>query len=175
MRQSIDVWPTVHSRITATEGQWLIDLARGICAEIAQPVFFNIGVSWGCSLHCLRAGCDDARLVGIDIRDRPVVAAQALRAELVLGDSRVYHEHFAGPIHLLFVDGGHSFDCVTADIAGWVPKLAVGGVVAFHDYGGRQPKHCQVREAVDAWLAKRAGHWEDVPAVGSMKAFRFKG
>lgn len=56
------------------------------------------------------------------------------------------------PIGLLFVDADHHYDAVTADIAAWLPHLAEGGAVAFHDYwNGRFPG---VAQAVHELVAK---------------------
>lgn len=38
-----------------------------------------------------------------------------------------------GPIDVLFVDGDHSFEGVTADIRAWVPRVKTGGLLLFHD------------------------------------------
>lgn len=35
---------------------------------------------------------------------------------------------------LLYIDGDHSYEGVTADLRAWVPKVVSGGVVALHDY-----------------------------------------
>lgn len=41
--------------------------------------------------------------------------------------------HVKEPVGLLFIDGDHSYEGVRADFDGWVPRLTMGGVVAFHD------------------------------------------
>lgn len=47
---------------------------------------------------------------------------------------------------LIFIDGDHSYDAVTADIAFALPRLTEGGLLAFHDY--RHPSHPGVAQAV---------------------------
>lgn len=42
------------------------------------------------------------------------------------------------PIGLLFVDGSHSYEAVRDDIAGYLPYVAPGGIVAFHDHQAPQ-------------------------------------
>lgn len=37
------------------------------------------------------------------------------------------------PIGLLFIDGDHSYECVKADLAGFIPHMAHDGVIACHD------------------------------------------
>ncbi len=173
MTRSVDIYLDVSSRLTKSERQWLLGLAVQVCSEVERkPVFVNIGVSQGCSMHCLRAGCESARLVGIDVRDQKVVGSELLNAELVIADSHEWHVHFQSPVDLLFVDGNHSFDGVTADLNGWMPKVPIGGIATFHDYGGSQPAYCRVREALDAWLGHNGSCWSEVPAVDTIRALR---
>jgi predicted O-methyltransferase YrrM len=39
--------------------------------------------------------------------------------------------------NLLFIDGDHSHEGVSADIESWIPLCAPGCIVVFHDYGGK--------------------------------------
>lgn len=59
-----------------------------------------------------------------------------------------------GPIGMLFVDGDHSRPAVEADLEAWLPLMAPGAVVAFHDYliadGWGDTRWAGVRQAVDA-------------------------
>ncbi len=56
-----------------------------------------------------------------------------------------------GSLDFVYIDGNHTFDQVTADIAAWSPKVRAGGIVAGHDYG--RASVGQVKEAVQAWTA----------------------
>jgi hypothetical protein len=47
--------------------------------------------------------------------------------------SQAAADGFDEPIELLFVDGSHEYDLVLEDFEKWVPKVVVGGWVAFHD------------------------------------------
>ena len=38
-----------------------------------------------------------------------------------------------GPVELLFIDGDHSYSGVQRDAEVWLPRLAEGGIVMFHD------------------------------------------
>jgi predicted O-methyltransferase YrrM len=64
---------------------------------------------------------------------------------LVVGPSSVVAAHWATPVALLFIDGGHGVDVAWADYRGWAPKVAPGGLLAIHDVfpdpadGGRPP------------------------------------
>ena len=59
-----------------------------------------------------------------------------LRAKLVPGDSRLAASLFedAG-VDFVFIDGCHETPAVLHDIAVWLPKLAVGGILAGDDFG----------------------------------------
>lgn len=52
-------------------------------------------------------------------------------------------------IDVVFIDACHTYDCVKEDIAAWLPKVKVGGILAGHDYGWSD----EVRRAVDESVA----------------------
>src|SRR5260370_20769448 len=78
---------------------------------------------------------------------RRTIAAAALEDVVVavVGDSPTVARHWATPLGLVFVDGGHAFDVALADYEGWAPHLATGGLLVFHDVfeepadGGQAP------------------------------------
>jgi hypothetical protein len=97
----------------------------------------------------------------------------------VTGDSNGVCKAFDESIHLLFIDGGHDKSTVWGDIAGWSPKVAVKGLMAFHDFHdvheGRAPWIVGVGEAVQEWAARACwsgGGWEAVERVGSTQVYR---
>jgi predicted O-methyltransferase YrrM len=61
------------------------------------------------------------------------------RAELesnvvpVVASSEVALKHWATPLSLVFVDGGHSEEMAKRDCLGWSKHLVSGGVLAVHD------------------------------------------
>ena len=65
-----------------------------------------------------------------------------------------------GPIRLLFVDGLHTYDAVTADCGAWAPHLAAEHVVLFDDYlwpeVGRAVTDLR-RRLAPRWFAVRGG------------------
>lgn len=71
--------------------------------------------------------------------------------------AKYWQDKFDGkPIDLLFIDAGHSYLEVKADIENWTPFVKPGGVVAFHDYAktpDAHPLHFEVKQAVDLWHA----------------------
>jgi hypothetical protein len=114
-------------------------------------------------------------LYGIDLSNAGLIGEPS--AHLVDGDSGVVFSGFRLPVHLLFIDGGHEHKTVRGDIYGWLPKVVVGGLVAYHDYfdlhEGRAPWIKGVKQAVDEWLTipETPKSWSEASAVGSIRAF----
>ena len=85
---------------------------------------------------------DEADFTGADL-DRELREALERygfegRVELVIADSRSVDPP-PGPVRLLFIDGDHSYEGVSADWTHWREVLEPGGHVLFHDavdYGG---------------------------------------
>jgi predicted O-methyltransferase YrrM len=50
-----------------------------------------------------------------------------------------------GSLDFVYLDGDHSYEGCKADIHAWLPKLKLGGIMAFHDYNDIYG----VRQAVD--------------------------
>lgn len=54
----------------------------------------------------------------------------------LVSDSAAASAHFVDEsVDFVFVDAAHDFDGVRRDIAAWLPKVRVGGVIAGHDAG----------------------------------------
>ncbi len=89
----------------------------------------------------------------------------------VVGESSLMAAHWATPLSLLFVDGGHGPEPAWADYRGWAPHLAVGGLLAIHDVfpdpadGGRPPYELWCR-------ARESGAFEDLWSCGSLRVMR---
>ena len=173
-------WRTAPgAALTQAERRWLRH-AAGNVARLFGPhcTIVNIGVEHGASIHCLRAGAPDARIIAVDVdlERIPPKRPDLMRAELVQGDSReVWRDYEGLEVALLFVDGGHEYEIVKADAANWGPSVQVGGVMAFHDYAPR-PADLErwglggVRRAVDEW-AEGNRRWAKIPVVDSLAAF----
>ena len=66
-----------------------------------------------------------------------------------LDASKLYED---SSIDFVFIDASHEYEDVKADIAAWLPKVKVGGVIAGHDYTpGAWPG---VIQAVDEFVAE---------------------
>ena len=63
----------------------------------------------------------------------------------VIGSSPTVAAHWATPLGLVFIDGGHAFDVALADYEGWARFVVPGGLLVFHDVfedpadGGQAP------------------------------------
>lgn len=197
-REQIDQLKAIAAQWTDTfwqhcPGAALTVMERGFLRRTATeqmivyntPVIgiINIGVMWGASMHCFRAGAPMAALVGIDIdfKTYPIKNPGMLGAMLVQGDSTKIHATRGKDmknIHILFIDGSHLYKDVKADIAGWAPKVAQGGIMLFHDYNPkpvdmkRDPTLAGVRKAVNEWFAVSDNNWKWLMAPDSLRAFR---
>ncbi|MBD3268499.1 hypothetical protein GF373_17665 [bacterium] len=164
--------------VKTTERILFRDLAKEVAERFdSRPMFVNIGVSWGATLHCLRAGAPGAKLIGIDIDLEHRKLHGDPKAILIEGDSNTLCARFGSKIHFLLVDGGHDYDTVKNDIIGWTPKVVPGGVVAFHDYtplpGSIRHEPCLVgvKQAVDELLMGNE-EWTEIDRAISSIAFQ---
>lgn len=86
----------------------------------------------------------------------------------VVGDSPAVAAAWAGPLAMVFIDGGHGPEPARADYEGWAPHVASGGLLAIHDVfpdpadGGRPPYEIYLR-ALDS------GAFAETRAVGSLR------
>ncbi|WP_084370225.1 MULTISPECIES: class I SAM-dependent methyltransferase [Microbispora] len=101
---------------------------------------------------------------------RRTIAEAGLEDEVVavVGASATVARHWATPLAMLFIDGGHSEEPVTADYEGWAPHLMEGGALVFHDIypdpadGGQAPYRVYRR-------ALGSGAFTEARAVGSLR------
>jgi hypothetical protein len=89
----------------------------------------------------------------------------------VVGFSAVVAAHWAQPLSLCFIDGGHGEEPAWADLLGWWPHLPIGSWLAIHDVfpdpadGGRPP--------FELWQAALStGQWRDDGGLGSLRLLR---
>ena len=161
-----DILALPNSALTDDERLWLKDQA----AELPKnAMIIHIGVDYGVSLHCSRAGNKTATIIGIDLQPGRFQGKQDKHMGLVKADSGTVT--LDQPVDFLFVDGDHSEEGVTTDIKTWLDRVV--GVIAFHDYGWgeRYPWVRGVKPAVDAW---DWSGWELIDAPDSIRAYRRK-
>ena len=165
------------AQVTKAEREYIFNTAATVAARCAPkpPIIVNIGIMWGCTLWCLRDGAPLSTLYGVDIAPDKwkIQDRKLLNATIIEGDSRTMQ--FDDPIDLLMIDGDHHYATVAADIANWLPRVAPGGVVLFHDYEPtphnlRQfPELEGVSRAVDEWTA--VSKWVKLPSANSIRGF----
>ena len=88
----------------------------------------------------------DRRLNTLPTWQRTIAEAQLEDVVIgLVGPSLVVAAHFAPPLDLLFIDGGHAHDVAWGDFRAWAPKVVSGGSLLIHDvfadpaHGGRPP------------------------------------
>lgn len=88
----------------------------------------------------------------------------------ITGETTKVAEVFGEPIGLLFIDADHLFEAVREDFQAWAPKVAPGGIVAFHDY-----KVLTRGEGVKRFVdesVRSDPHWQFLAWEGSLFAVR---
>jgi predicted O-methyltransferase YrrM len=75
----------------------------------------------------------------------------------------------SGPVELLFIDGDHSDEGARRDAEIWLPRLAVGGTVMFHDVA--TAAYTGPRRVFQQMVCRNSG-FDDIRRVGSMTAAR---
>jgi predicted O-methyltransferase YrrM len=76
----------------------------------------------------------------------------------VVGSSPTVASHWATPLGLVFVDGGHALDVALADFGGWAHFLVPGGRLVFHDVfedpadGGQAPYEVWCRAVAEGFV-----------------------
>ncbi|MGE4567002.1 MAG: class I SAM-dependent methyltransferase, partial [Acidimicrobiales bacterium] len=89
----------------------------------------------------------------------------------LVGESAPVAAAWQTPLALLFIDGGHGKEPAHRDYQGWVPQVALGGVLLIHDVfpnpedGGRPPFEIWER-------AMDSGAFKEIGATGSLRALQ---
>jgi len=174
---SLATWKSACGKaIIPVEREWLRATAAEIEAEFESPVIVNIGIFRGASLYCLRKGAPKAKLYGIDIiYPQGAILDKKARVVVIVGDSALCAADVEDPVHMVFVDGDHSYQGVKADRDAWAPKIAVGGIIAFHDFKTERrvaAKHAGIKRACLEWEEEQDMRWYLLPDVGSLRAYR---
>lgn len=175
MREPVDYRTAPGASVSAAEREFVREMAeQAVETHGAKALLVNIGVGPGATCWCLRAGAPDAWIVGIDVE----AGSGQGWGQFAHDDSRRCHVGFPEPVALLLIDGAHFYEGVRADILNWTPKVAVGGIVVFHDYTRdytTAPWTAGVRRAVDEWRAswpELGTKWSEVGRADSMLAVR---
>jgi predicted O-methyltransferase YrrM len=151
----------------------------GAAAEEAGSVLFTIDHHRGSEEHQPGEEFHDRRLVDEEGRTdtlpefRRTVARAGLEGTVIalIGNSSTVAEHWATPLALVFIDGGHSSEAARQDLHGWAPHVMERGLLVIHDVfpdpadGGRPPF-----EIYSEALA--SGKFVEDAATGSLRVLR---
>lgn len=161
---------------------WLKDGETELLFELARKVpvdglILNIGIEYGKSLACLRAGNPDVHIVGVDLDISKAVSWYG--CELIQADSHelVLDWNKRAKLDLIFVDGDHGELGVLLD-AKFADFLPVGGHILFQDcWDWDEPgvvhRLCDgVNSAVDKWFAAKHEEFEELPSVDTTRVFK---
>ena len=114
----------------------------------------------------------DGRLNTLPTWQRTIADAK-LEATVIglVGPSIVVAKHFAQPLDVLFIDGGHGKEVAWADYEAWTPKIVIGGLLLIHAVfpnpadGGRPPYEIYL-------AALESGKFEEIGDEGSLRVLR---
>lgn len=170
---------------------WLKDAERELLFELASrlpgnAVILNIGVEYGASLACLRAGNPTALIYGVDLDCSKAVSnygcyLMQLDSHAMVKDWITLQKlgDFDRQLDLIFVDGDHGELGVLLD-AKFADFLPVGGWILFQDcfdWEDTSIVHqvCPgVNAAVDKWSSREdiKQEFEELPSVETTRVFR---
>lgn len=128
----------------------------------------------------IRFDCIDTWLGSADMQDHKEVIEGTLFSEFLANTAPVAHlrnvirmpsveaarQYEDGSLDFVFIDADHAYDCVSADIKAWWPKVKPGGVIAGDDAQGKG-----VDRAVREFFNNKARH---LPGTGKGCQWRFK-
>jgi hypothetical protein len=89
----------------------------------------------------------------------------------IVAGSEVVARHWATPLSMVFIDGGHSFESAFADYASWSSHIIAGGFLAIHDIFPDPAKGGQAPYRVYR-LAVASGLFEVHPMVNTLGVLR---
>ena len=165
------------------EAQLLMEAADSLAAG---SIVVNVGAGAGTSALAIIEQRPDLAVTfyTVDMRDddnpfggmlNELHAFQNAKMEHLLpnqikGDSStVGNEWDKGEIAFLIIDADHTTDGLTKDIQSWLPHLAIGGLVALHDY--KRDVWPDVAAVIDNTLMKDA-NYEYIETRDTMVLFR---
>lgn len=118
----VDSWTTVHRPDYALSGDFHTTLSQAD-QDLAHAM--------------------TVRAVSFAASRAPIIRMDSLKAAALFPD---------GTLDFVFIDADHSYEGCAADIAAWLPKVKVGGVLCGHDYENTDFPKFGVRRAVDQLL-----------------------
>ena len=178
--KTIPAYQQATGWLTREERDALFFYASKVCSvRGSETSILNIGVEYGASIVCLRAGCPAGHLVGVDIdlsKREPDIFDMAIWLK---EDSRETVKRWTAPLDLVFIDGDHSEGGVENDL-GFLPFVRTDGYVLFHDcydWPPAPPKQVHqifpgINEVVEDWTYEDTYDWEELGFVNTMRVFQ---
>lgn len=94
------------------------------------------------------------------------VAATGIVRPIMVESVRAARLYEDGELDLVFIDAGHTYDCVSADILAWMPKVKKGGYIGGDDFDPEtDPSVCiAVSELVPGFQVEGRTWWKRIDA-----------
>jgi len=145
---------------------WLTPAEREALFAAARMgnVILNVGIEYGASLHCLKAGNPNAYIIAIDLIGDEKFVGDRNRIQFIKGDSTMLV--LENGVDVAFIDGGHDYETVKKDIARFAPVTRK--LMLFHDYSDLD-MHAGVKKALDEW---QSDEWEKVDQIDTISVYR---
>lgn len=165
------------------------ELLTRYAAQVPEAgVIVEIGGEWGRSAGAFARGAHDSvEIVTVDLfpgnlldshRANLLEAGFSARSYQIQANSHTFGHQWTldKPIHLLFIDGDHTYEGAKADIDAWVKHVPVDGIVIFHDVAqvtNKQPHylHFEVTRAITDWASTQTD-FEAIEQVDTAAVFR---
>ncbi len=123
-----------------------------------DPIIVNIGAGVGTSVAAILEERPDAFVFSVDKDPAPLEKLNLIRCKIdttrcirLLGKSWNIGKNFPFMVHMVFVDGDHGVKPVEKDISAWLPRVTVGGIMAFHDY--KHPNVPSLTDIVNSFMS----------------------
>lgn len=124
---------------------------RGIEIGLGTGLLFSRFLSLGIEMIGVDLGRRAERVKSVqDIISGRTGIERVTAKVMWMASTDAAHHVEDGWADFIFIDAGHSYDAVKADIAAWLPKVKPGGWFGGHDY---HPKFPGVIAAVDEAFA----------------------
>ncbi len=152
----------------------------GLACQANDSVLFALDHHRGSEEHQLGEEYHDTDLYDADIglmdsfkEFRTNMRAAQLDDTVVpiVSSSATTARHWATPLAMVFIDGGHSLEAALMDYRSWASHIRLGGILAIHDIftnpdeGGQAPHEIYK-------LAKASGLFEELPMVSTLALLR---
>lgn len=159
---------------------WLSPNERDLLFDLSSKSslhIINIGVEFGASVVCLRAGNHNIPITAIDLIGSDKLHGASLAylrqfnqpVQFLKGDSGSLAHTWNKPLDLVFVDGDHTTGGVLRDCV-FSRHLVKDGVICFHDCYN-SPAASAVNRGVSKWFGESIDFVEE-ELVDSIRVFR---